>query len=597
MNFERILCGHVPLVGLLCGVGCTTSSSDTPLENIGGAGGSTPIDAEPMRLEGAVQKGPFVIGSSITVSVLDANLEPTGQVFNTQTTNDRGEFGLNVTATGAAAVQGDGFYYNEVTGALSGSAIVLRAFHIPGSGAVQSVYVNMVTHLTAERIKQLVRGGTEIASAVAQAERELVGELAITERGFEPRVPGTSMNVAGPDTADNAYLFAVSATLLQLALDQGGSSADATLQEVLNTFSLDLADGSLEPQRKTQIVAALTHLDVARVTSNLTSRLSALGSSESAPNMGQVIDQDGDGSANASDLCPVASDSQVDTDGDGLGDACDPCPQTSCPFSCLAANPQRGGPSADLCFQPGTVNVACRPGPDANSPGECDAGLRCVGAMGDRPAAMPSEGGTGLCGPFETCCLPSGGADELCNADGSCDAGFECTYGTICGPLNGCCIGAGSLGQNCRGDGSCDGELACVSTSACRALGRSRCCQNTGAIGESCSVDNACDEGLACVSTDACSPYGCCVAAGDVGQACIEGDQGARSCNGGLACVSSAGCGDTGLSFCCQPTGGLLQACAGDGPAETRTCDEGLVCSDDAACVNSGADVCCLSPP
>lgn len=41
-----------------------------------------------VQLHGAVQKGPFVIGSSIDVSLLDAQLNPTGQVFSTQTIND-----------------------------------------------------------------------------------------------------------------------------------------------------------------------------------------------------------------------------------------------------------------------------------------------------------------------------------------------------------------------------------------------------------------------------------------------------------------------------------------------------------------------------
>lgn len=41
---------------------------------------------------------------------------------------------------------------------------------------------------------------------------------------------------------------------------------------------------------------------------------------------GSVHDEDGDGVADACDLCPHLADNQLDADGDGVGDACDPEP-------------------------------------------------------------------------------------------------------------------------------------------------------------------------------------------------------------------------------------------------------------------------------
>ena len=132
-----------------CALGC---SDAPPAESIGadpvetGAGGST-------QLRGAVQKGPFVVGSSIALSILDERLNPTGLVFNTQTMNDRGEFEIAFDAAGPVSLQGDGFHYNEVLGVLSSAAIALRAFYVPNGATEQQVYVNMVTHLTTERIR------------------------------------------------------------------------------------------------------------------------------------------------------------------------------------------------------------------------------------------------------------------------------------------------------------------------------------------------------------------------------------------------------------------------------------------------------------
>jgi hypothetical protein len=109
-----------------CALGC---SDAPPVESIDhdigtDTGGS-------IQLRGAVQKGPFVVGSSIMLSVLDDRLNPTGLVFNTQTINDRGEFEIAFDAAGPVSLQGDGFHYNEVLGVLSSAAITLRAFYVP----------------------------------------------------------------------------------------------------------------------------------------------------------------------------------------------------------------------------------------------------------------------------------------------------------------------------------------------------------------------------------------------------------------------------------------------------------------------------------
>lgn len=289
-------------LGFACALGC---SDAPPAESIGPPGGGS------TQLRGAVQKGPFVIGSSITLSVLDAGLNPTGLVFNTQTINDRGEFEVTFDAAGPISLQGDGFHYNEVLGQLSSAAIALRAFYVPNGATLQQVYVNMVTHLTTERIKALVSSGTAFSLAVAQSESELHRELSLTGENYAPSVPGTSMNLAGEDNPDNAYLLAVSSTMLQLALEHSSGSVDATLQESLNVYSLDFADGSLEPQRRADVQVALGHLNVAAISENLAVRLAALGSDGLVPNMEQVLDQDGDGVANIDDVCPRVADDRV----------------------------------------------------------------------------------------------------------------------------------------------------------------------------------------------------------------------------------------------------------------------------------------------
>jgi formylglycine-generating enzyme required for sulfatase activity len=257
-----------------------------------------------VELEGAVQKGPFVIGSSIEVSIRDSDLDPTGDVYNTETINDRGEFEIGFTTSGPVSLEGDGYYYNEVTGALSASTLTLRAFYVPPGSGVQSATINMVTHLTTRRIRELVSDDMPFDDAVAQAEGELLSELDITPPGFAPGAAGIEMSLLGGDTDANAYLLGVSAVLIQVAIDRG-EPVEARLQELLNTASFDLADGVLSPSLVAEVGASLLRLDPAAVEANLAARFLEIGASEAVPDMDRVIDQDRDGYANVDDCRPL----------------------------------------------------------------------------------------------------------------------------------------------------------------------------------------------------------------------------------------------------------------------------------------------------
>ena len=320
-------------------------------------GGGTPDGADATEedgttkqviLHGAVQKGPFVVGSSVQVSLLNPNLTPTGQVFNTQTINDRGEFDISFQAVGPVALEGAGYYYNEVTGQLSSSNLTLRAFFVPTQGGAQSAYINMVTHLTTERIKALVAGGTSFSAAVAQAETELRAELAITYPGFSPTISGVGMNVVGGDNDNNAYLMAVSSVFIQTAVNRtaAGGSLESNLQELLNTATFDFADGTFAGPLKQEITAALLGVDVRLVTQQFTKRLSQIGAVVAVPDMNRVLDQDRDGLPNSLDNCPITPNpGQENVKGGAYGDVCSPTwiliPAGTSMMGCVPQDPDR----------------------------------------------------------------------------------------------------------------------------------------------------------------------------------------------------------------------------------------------------------------
>ncbi len=377
-----------------------------------GKDGADGANAVQVNLAGAVYKGPFVLGSTITVSPLDASANPTGQTFLTQTTNDKGEFNVAFSANGQVSLEGVGYYYNEVAGALSGAPLTLRALYVIQQAGTQSAYINLVTHLTFLRVKKLVKDGAAFSAATKQAETELRTQLAITLPSFNPGANGIDMNLLGGDTPANEYLLGVSAVLLQTA------GSDAGLQELSNTLATNLeAGGALSQGNKDKIKAGLLALDTKKVKSNLAKRLMDLGSNAAVPDLDKVLDQDGDGLTNTNDNCPVvANANQKDSDGDGKGDACDPCPNLACASgeSCVVP---KGTSELGVCYTACENNSMCADMAPCTS---CDAGS---------PAPAQCVNG---CNPF----VPS------------CAKGQTCVYDTTG------CLGVQGFGCYVRSNGS-----------------------------------------------------------------------------------------------------------------------------------------------
>jgi len=370
-------------------------------EETGVTSGPTEATGEPATatLAGAVQKGPFILGTTIGVSPLTAGGDPVGAYFEAAAGDDAGAFTIAGIPAGPVSLAAVGFYFDELRGALSGAPLTLRAVH-HAIGGMSTVHVHPLTHLVEPRARALMAGGLDVDAALAQAEGEAVAALGIGAPGFALVGSAGAASVTGVDSDDNAYAFAVGVVFAAVGAAGDPDAPEAALQLALNTAAAALADGQgLPAELAAELAAAEQGLDAAGVQAALDARLAALGLPP-GPDIRRALDQDFDGLANIADNCPLhANPGQDDGDGDGAGDACDACdgsPEDSdgdgvqdgcdnCPDDANPREPFPNQPDAPM-WQP-----------DADDDGLGDACDACP-----RVAGLGEVAGENCCDPRET---------------------------------------------------------------------------------------------------------------------------------------------------------------------------------------------------
>jgi N-acetylneuraminic acid mutarotase len=247
----------------------------------GGGGGSTqhaPSSPFSAAVAGAVQKGPFLVGSTVSVNKLDSLGHLTNSTIETEIKDSIGSFSFAPDSAGPVQIVANGYYFNELTGQKSAGTLTLKGIYEVGAASQQTAYVNIMTHLINARVLALIGRGTTVTNAIAQAQQEFL-------QTFSPALPPQNVgqfsalsvyNTGGTSDTGNTYLLALSTGFYQYAatMAQNSSmSSDAELASILTQLSDDLAsDGQLQTPFMSDFIKAIRSLRATEIAENLRRR-------------------------------------------------------------------------------------------------------------------------------------------------------------------------------------------------------------------------------------------------------------------------------------------------------------------------------------
>ena len=243
-------------------------------------GGDCPPCAS-YTVEGHAQKGPFLNGSSVLLSVLDSNLNQLGTSYTAQILDNSGYFLFNSTnlASPYVALRADGFYFNEVCGSPSNAQITLNA--VANVNAVPAVNVNTLTHLEKARVEYLIGSGLSFAQAKQQALQEILNIFSIDP---SVSIPSSELLSIASSSAADGVLIAIT-SILQ------GYRSESEFSDLMANFVTDLrTDGVLNsPILASELISHAKLLDTAAIRQNIVDRYAAMGITVNVPNFGQHI--------------------------------------------------------------------------------------------------------------------------------------------------------------------------------------------------------------------------------------------------------------------------------------------------------------------
>ena len=234
------------------------------------------------KISGYVQKGPYINGSSITLSELSSDLTQTGKNYSAQILDNKGTFEIKSIelVSRFAALKVDGFFYNEISN--NNSTAPLTLYALSDLKDKSSLNVNVLSSLEKRRVEYLVSQGSAFNDAKSQAQSEILGIFEISKSDMKE---SENLDITQPGD-DHAILLAIS-VILQ------GYLQVADLSELLANLSNDIfEDGELNDSTLgTSLINNAKTINLSEIRTNLTDRYESLGLDVTIPEFEKYVVQ------------------------------------------------------------------------------------------------------------------------------------------------------------------------------------------------------------------------------------------------------------------------------------------------------------------
>jgi len=231
-------------------------------------------------INGVVQKGPFLNGTSITVYELTDSVAPTGKNYPSQIMDNSGVFELNNVSfiSPYVLLMANGYYFNEVTNENSISPVTLYA--LTDIRDKSTVNVNILSNLEKSRMEYLISEGKNFTEAKTVATQEVLSIFSISK----PDISDFEALDISADGEDNAILLAVS-------LIVQGFRTESELSDLMANISTDIRlDGKLDSETLgSSLINDARLLNLAQIRTNIESRYANLGRTVTIPNFEKYI--------------------------------------------------------------------------------------------------------------------------------------------------------------------------------------------------------------------------------------------------------------------------------------------------------------------
>ncbi len=241
------------------------------------------------NVSGKVEKGPFVSGSAITIQPMSAQMQALGTMYTSTILDHLGNFsfGSKLFESPYAELTANGYFFNEVTGALSSGTLYLRAIVDLSKSA--TVNVNILTHIKYQRVLNLIAQGMTYASANEQAQEELFAAFGLQK--YADKDASQYSIIEG--TAESAALIAISSLIL---VDRTEAAVTEYLARLCREFG---ENGSFSDETREVIKSDREKVadKLKDIRSNIKYRYNDLGIEVEVQNLAFFFDWDNDGTA------------------------------------------------------------------------------------------------------------------------------------------------------------------------------------------------------------------------------------------------------------------------------------------------------------